>query len=191
MKGFLGFLAVVAVAAVVIGGCVVQGYNQAIELDTKVKSNWAEVDTQLQRRMDVINQVVGAVKGIAGQEQKIFLGIAEAQKAYFNASTTGEKVEAANQVESALSRLLVLNQQYPELKSNENFLKLQDTIEGTENRLSVARNHYNNSVQELDAYMRKFPTNIYASFAHIEQPKYFKAADDAKEAPKVDFSDKS
>ena len=133
-------LLVVALAA---GSCAYQGYNQAITLDENVKQQWAQVENQLQRRYDLIPNLVETVKGIAGQEQKIFLGIAEARKAYFQTQKSGtvaEKAEAATGVEQALSRLLFLQEKYPELKSNESFLKLQDELAGTENRLSVDAN---------------------------------------------------
>jgi LemA protein len=184
-------LAIVGIIVLVVllgGGCVVQGYNKAMTLDANVKEQWAQVENQLQRRYDLIPNLVATVKGVAGQEQKVFLGIAEAQKGYFQAKTVPEKAAAANEVESALSRLLVLSQQYPTLKSNESFLKLQDSIEGTENRLSVERGRYNDSVKELDVYMRQFPSSFYASLAGIKQPEYFKVPEEAKAVPKVDFN---
>jgi LemA protein len=189
MKNVLfAVIAVVVLVGLLGGGCVVSGYNRAMSLDANVKQQWAQVENQLQRRYELIPNLVATVKGEAGQEQKIFLGIAEAQKGYFQAKTVPEKAEAANQVESALSRLLVLSQQYPALKSNESFLKLQDTIEGTENRLSVERGRYNDAVKELDVYMRQFPTSFYAHLAGVTQPEYFKVPEAAKTAPKVDFS---
>lgn len=188
MKSFLlAAVVILVVIAVAIGAAVLSGYNKAMTLDADVKSNWSEVENQLQRRFDLIPNLVETVKGVAGQEQKIFLGIAKAQKSYFGAQTVGDKAAAANQLDSALSRLMVFAQQYPELKSNESFLKMQDSIEGTENRLSVARNHYNGAVQTLDVYMRQFPSSIYASLAGIEHPKYFQADEASKTAPKVDF----
>lgn len=183
-------LAVVVGLIVLVAAIVIPGYNRAMELDVSVKKQWAQVENQLQRRYDLIPNLVETTKGIAGQEQKIFLGIADAQKAYFQATgakTVAEKAEAANQVDSALSRLLILAQQYPQLKSNESFLKLQDSIEGTENRLSVERGRYNDAVGELETYMRKFPSSFYASLAGIEHPKYFEVKPEAKEVPKVDF----
>ncbi|HWA99379.1 MAG TPA: LemA family protein [Pirellulales bacterium] len=192
MKAFLGVIGVLVLIALVGGGCVMRGYNEAMTLDANVKQNWSEVENQLQRRFDLIPQLVETVKGVAGQEQKVFLGIAEAQKAYFQAGSVAQKAEAASDLQGALSRLLLLQQQYPQLKSNENFLKLQDSIEGTENRLSVARNHYNGAVQQLDVFMRQFPSSFYASLAGVEHPAYFKVTnEEAKTAPKIDFSGKS
>jgi len=183
----LGLL-VVALAA---GGCVYQGYNEAITLDESVKQHWAQVENQLQRRYDLIPNLVETVKGIAGQEQKIFLGIAEARKAYFQTQQSGtvaQKAEAANGVEQALSRLLFLQEKYPELKSNESFLKLQDELAGTENRLAVERKRYNDSVETMNVFVRRFPSNLYASIAGVKSAEYFKPPEAAKETPKVDFS---
>jgi LemA protein len=180
-------LLVVALAA---GSCAYQGYNEAITLDENVKQHWAQVENELQRRYDMIPNLVNTVKGIAGQEQKIFLGIAEARKAYFQTQKSGtvaEKAEAATGVEQALSRLLFLQEKYPELKSNESFLKLQDELAGTENRLSVERMRYNESVKTLDVFVRKFPSSLYASLAGVKAAEYFKPSEEAHETPKVDF----
>ncbi|MBI2826123.1 MAG: LemA family protein [Planctomycetia bacterium] len=182
---------VVVVIALVVGGCVYQGYNQAITLDESVKQKWAQVENQLQRRYDLIPNLVETVKGVAGQEQKVFLGIAEARKAYFQSQETGtvaERATAATGVERALSRLLFLQEQYPELKSNESFLKLQDELAGTENRLSVERQRYNDSVQTLNTFARRFPSSVYARFAGVTPAEYFQPPKAAEEPPKVDFS---
>jgi LemA protein len=179
------------IVALGVGGCAYQGYNQAITLDESVKQHWAQVENQLQRRYDLIPNLVETVKGIAAQEQKIFLGIAEARKAYFQAKDTGtvaEKAEAANGVERALSRLLFLQEKYPELKSNESFLKLQDELAGTENRLAVERKRYNESVETMNVFVRRFPSNLYAMLAGVKSAEYFKPPEEAKEAPKVDFN---
>jgi LemA protein len=180
-------LLVVALAA---GSCAYQGYNEAITLDENVKQHWAQVENELQRRYDLIPNLVETVKGIAGQEQKIFLGIAEARKAYFQTQKSGtvaEKAAAATGVEQALSRLLFLQEKYPELKSNESFLKLQDELAGTENRLAVERMRYNESVKTLDVFVRRFPSSLYASLAGVKSAEYFKPPEAAQETPKVDF----
>ncbi|HVX63114.1 MAG TPA: LemA family protein [Pirellulales bacterium] len=174
------------------GGCVFQGYNHAIGLDEEVKQRWAQVENQLQRRYDLIPNLVNTVKGFAGQEQKVFLGVAEARKSYFQAQESGtvaEKARAAGDVERTLSRLLMLQETYPELKSNESFLKLQDELEGTENRLSVERKRYNDSVQVLNTYVRRFPGTFFAGLAGVSSAEYFKVEAAAKETPKVDFSE--
>lgn len=183
----LAILGIVILVVVLGGGCLYQGYNQAIQLDEQVKTSWAQVDNQLQRRYELIPNLVATVKGVAGQEEKIFLGIAKSREAYFQAKTVPQQAEAAEGVERALSRLLLLRETYPELKSNEAFLKLQDQLEGTENRLSVERMRYNEAVQTLNTYTRQFPSSIYASFAGVGPAEYFEIDEAAREAPKVDF----
>jgi len=191
MQKLIAVGVVVLLLAVAIGGCAVTGYNQAIVIDEGVKQKWAQVENVLQRRYDLIPNLVETVKGVAAQEQTVFLGIAEARKAYFQArdtGTVGEQAAAASGVERALSRLLVLQEQYPQLKSNESFLKLQDELAGTENRVAVERKRYNESVQELNTFVRRFPTSLYASLAGVKEADYFEVPPEAKQAPKVDFS---
>jgi len=169
------------------GGCVYSGYNQVITYDEAVKSQWAQVENQLQRRFELIPNLVETVKGVAKQEQKIFLGVAEARKAYFQANTINEKARAAGGLEGALSRLLLLREAYPQLKSDQSFLKLQDQLEGTENRLSVERKRYNDAVRELNTYIRKLLGRFYASLAGIEQAEYFEIQEAARATPQVKF----
>jgi LemA protein len=193
MKPLMAVGVGVLLLALLVGGCAFQGYNQAITLDEAVKNQWAQVENQLQRRYDLIPNMVATVKGDTEQEKAVFLGIAEAQKSYFqyqHATTTAERAESANQVEGALSRLLVLQQQYPQLRSTELFLKLQDTLEGTENRVSVERRNYNDVVQTLNSWARRFPNTLWASLAGVKEASYFKIDEAAKTVPKVDFSDK-
>ncbi len=175
-------------ALVLMGGCTVyNGYNKVITLDEGVKSQWAQVENQLQRRFELIPNLVQTVKGIAGQEEKIFLGVAEARKSYFQANTVNEKARAAGGFESALSRLLVLRETYPELKSDKSFLKLQDQLEGTENRLAVERKRYNDTVRVLNTFSRKLLGSFYAGLAGVEKAEYFEIGEEAKTAPKVEF----
>lgn len=169
------------------GGCVYNGYNRAITFDESVKSQWAQVENQLQRRFELIPNLVETVKGIAGQEEKIFLGVAEARKAYFQAGNINEKARAAGGFEAALSRLLVLRETYPDLKSDQSFLKLQDQLEGTENRLSVERKRYNDAVRTLNTFTRKLLGRFYAGLAGVEQAEYFEVGEEAKATPKVKF----
>ncbi len=190
MKPLLIAGLVVLCFVLLVGGCVYSGYNRAIRLDEDVKNRWSQVDNQLQRRYDLIPNLLATVKGTAGQEQKIFLGIAEARKAYFQADNVNDKARAASQMETALSRLLVFSENYPQLKSNEAFLKLQDQLEGTENRLTVARQNYNEAVRTLNTMTRQFPGSIYASLAGVKEAEYFQIDKAAREAPKVDFSEK-
>lgn len=182
----------VLVGGLLLGGCLVySGYNQAIALDEGVKSQWAQVENQLQRRYELIPNLVESVKGMTGQEQEIFLGIAKSREAYFNANSRSEKINAATGLESALSRLLVLRETYPELKSNESFMKLQDSLEGTENRLAVERMRYNESVKTLNTFRRKLMGRIYAGLAGVKEAEYFEISEEARAAPKVDFSEKA
>ncbi len=188
-KILLIVLGVVVVLMLVVGGSVYSGYNEAITLDEEVKSSWAQVENQLQRRFELIPNLVETVKGVAKQEKDVFLGIAASRKAYFQASTIGEKARAAGGFESALSRLLVLQENYPQLKSNESFLKLQDQLEGTENRLSVERMRYNDSVKALNIFTRKLLGRLYAGLADVEKAEYFEISEAARTAPKVRFGE--
>lgn len=185
----IGVVVVVLLIALGVGAALLSGYNYVIGLDEAVNNRWAQVRNQLQRRYDLIPNLVETVKGVAGQEQKVFLGIAEARKAYFQADTVPEQAAAASQLERALSRLLVLREAYPELKSNEAFLKLQDTLEGTENRVAVERGRYNDAVRDLNQYVRRFPGRLYASLAGVHEAEYFEIAPEAETPPKVDFSE--
>ena len=190
MKALLIVLGVLAAVVLLGGGCVYTGYNKAVGLDEQVGADWAQVENQLQRRFDLIPNLIATVKGIAGQEEKIFLGVAEARKAYFQAGSVSEKAKAAGQVESALSRLLLLRESYPQLKSNESFLKLQDQLEGTENRLAVVRKRYNESVRALNTYTRQLLGRTFCNMAGVEAAEYFKIEEAAREVPKVNFGDK-
>lgn len=183
-------LVVVVGSAILVGGCVYSGYNRAVSLDENVKSAWAQVESQLQRRYELLPNLIETVKGVAGQESNIFLGIAEARKAYFQSKggSVGERARSAGMYESALSRLLVLRETYPELKSNESFLKLQDELAGTENRLAVERKRFNDTVKQLNSFTRKITGRFYSSLAGVEPAEYFKISDEARTTPKVDFS---
>ncbi|RJP35659.1 MAG: LemA family protein [Phycisphaerales bacterium] len=175
------------VGVLIVGGCAYSGYKNVIGLDEAVKSQWAQVDNQLQRRFELVPNLVATVKGFAAHEQEVFESIANARAAYAGAQSTGQKAEAAGMFESALSRLLVIQERYPELRSNESFLKLQDSLEGTENRLAVARMDYNEAVRAINARIRAVPGKWYASWAGVEQAEYFEAPQQAREVPKVDF----
>lgn len=163
-------------------------YNTAVNLEETVHKQWAQVDNALQRRFDLIPSLVETVKGAGIQEQKVFLGIAEARQGYFSAKSTADKAVAAGTLESALSRLLMFKEEYPQLRSNENFLKLQDSIEGSENRLSVERGKYNERVAGLNQFIRGFPSSFFASLAGVEKAEYFEIPEEAKAVPKVNFT---
>ncbi len=187
-KVLMLILAALFGACLFVGCGVYNGYNRAITLDENVKSKWAQVENQLQRRFELIPNLIETVKGFAGQEEKIFLGVAEARKSYFQAKSISQKAKAASGFESALSRLLVLRESYPQLKSNESFLKLQDELAGTENRLAVERMRYNETVKLLNTFTRRLLGRLYASLAGVEKAEYFEISEEARTAPKVDFS---
>lgn len=186
-------LAVVAIAVLgfcVVGGCMWQGYNKAISLDEGVKKEWAEVENQLQRRFDLVPNLVETVKGYASHETEVFGRIAEARESYFQAKESGDvagQVKASNSLGGALSRLLLLKENYPNLKANESFLTLQSQLEGTENRLTVARKRYNDAVFQLNRYVRGFAGRLIASIAKVNRAEPFEVAEEARAAPQVDF----
>ena len=171
----------------VVGGKLISGYNNVVAMDENVKGKWAQVENQLKRRFDLIPNLVETVKGYAVHEKELFENIAEARTKYFQAKTLKDKVEGANRLEGVLSRLLVLKETYPQLKANESFLKLQDSLEGTENRIAVERKRYNDSVQLLNTYIRTFVGRLYASFAGVSNAEYYEIPEAQKTAPKVKF----
>ena len=166
---------------------VVNGYNNAISMDENVKAKWAQVENQLKRRYDLIPNLVETVKGYAAHEKELFEHIADARTKYFQANTVKDKIQASNQLEGVLSRLLLLQEQYPQLKANESFLKLQDSLEGTENRISVERKRYNEAVQILNTYRRTVFGRFFAALAGVSGAEYYEIPEAEKEAPKVKF----
>lgn len=189
MKSFLPLVIVIVLVVLALGGCAMSGYNRVIGMDEQVKSAWAQVENQLQRRFDLIPNLVETVKGVAQQEKDVFIGVAQARNQFDKAETVNEKAAAASMVERALGRLIAVREAYPELKSNESFLKLQDQLEGTENRIAVERGRYNDAARNLNAYVRAFPGTIWASLAGVQQAEYFNVTNEsAKEAPEVSFS---
>jgi LemA protein len=192
MKIVLAIIAVIVAVVVVVGVAVGLGYvshrNQMVTLNEAIKSNWAQVDVVLQRRADLIPNLVETVKGFAAHEETVFGDIAKARSALMNAQTPQDKIAANGQLDGALSRLLVIVENYPQLKSNENFLRLQDELAGTENRIAVERKRYNDSLQTYNTYIGQFPNNIYASWAGFKRnDAYFQASQASREAPKVEF----
>lgn len=173
----------------IVGGCTLYGsYKTAISLDEGVKTAWADVSTDLQRRYDLIPNIVETVKGYAKHEKDIVDNIANARTQYFNAKTPGEKAEAAGSFGQTLSRLLVLQEKYPDLKANQNFMTLMDQLEGTENRVAEKRRRYNEAVKELNTHIRGPIGSITAGWAGVTAAERFEAAEAAKEAPKVNFT---
>lgn len=183
-------LAILAVFVVIGIGIVVWGigqYNTVIALDEQVKAQWAQVDNQLKRRYDLIPNLVETVKGYATHEKELFENIANARTKYFQAQAPKDKIQASNQLEGVLSRLLVLKETYPQLKANESFLKLQDTLEGTENRIAVERKRYNDTAQILNTYRRSVFGKIIAAVANVNEAAYYNIPEGEKATPKVNF----
>ena len=187
VKIALAVVAVIAVIVIGIGGWGVGQYNKVITLDEQVKAQWAQVDNQLKRRYDLIPNLVETVKGYATHEKQLFENIAEARTKYFQAPTTAQKIQASNQLEGVLSRLLVLKETYPQLKANESFLKLQDSLEGTENRIAVERKRYNEVAKLLNEYRRGIPGSWFAAIAGVQPAAYYEIAATEKATPKVKF----
>jgi LemA protein len=176
--------AVVAVAAVGLSGC---SYNRFVSQDEAIKAQWAQVENQLQRRNDLIPNLVQTVRGTAQQEQTVFGQIADSRAKLAGARTPQETINAANEQSAALARLLVVVENYPQLRSNDSFNRLMDELSGTENRLAVERMRYNERVQEYDTLRRRFPSNITARVFGFEDHPYFNAPKEAESVPRVDF----
>ena len=188
MKVLLGVLAVIVLLVLVVGGSLVGSRNELVTEKNAVDGAWAQVDVALERRADLIPNLVETVKGFAKQELAVMQAVADARAALGSARTPAERIAANGQIDSALSRLLVVVENYPNLKSNENFLRLQDELAGTENRIAVERRKYNEIVQQYNTDIEIFPKNIAASmFGFHRNDAYFKAEAAAKEAPKVKF----
>ena len=163
--------------------------NQMVTKNETIKAAWSQVDIVLQRRADLIPNLVETVKGFALQEQTVFGDIAKARSRLLSANTPSDKIAANQQLDGALGRLLVVVENYPELKSNENFLRLQDELAGTENRIAVERKRYNDALQDYNTFIGLFPNSIWAGMAGFKRnDAYFAASEGAKTAPKVDFS---
>jgi LemA protein len=190
-SGIKAVLIVLAVIAVIAIGIIMYGvgqYNHVIAMDEQVKSQWAQVENQLKRRYDLIPNLVETVKGYAKHERELFENIANARTKYFQAATVKDKIQASQQLEGVLSRLLMLREAYPQLKANESFLKLQDSLEGTENRIAVERKRYNDDVRTLNTYRRTVFGRFFASLAGVNEAQYYEVPETEKEAPKVKFN---
>jgi LemA protein len=181
-------LVIVVLLAFWIGGTFVGHRNEMVRKRETVNAAWSQVDVVLQRRSDLIPNLVQTVKGFATHEEKVFGDIAAARAAMAGAKTPEEKIAANSQIDSALSRLLVVVENYPQLRSNENFLRLQDELAGTENRIAIERRRYNETVQDYNTYISLFPNNIVAGISGFTRnDAYFKTEEGARQAPKVDF----
>ena len=187
LKIVLIILGITVLFMIIMGGKLIAGYNQVIAMEENVKGKWAQVENQLKRRYDLIPNLVETVKGYAKHEKEIFENIAQARTQYFKAQDFKGKIQSANRLESALSRLLVLQERYPDLKANQSFLRLQDSLEGTENRIAVERKRFNDAVQILNTYIRTFFGRFYAMLAGVEPADYYEIPESEKQAPKVKF----
>jgi LemA protein len=162
-------------------------YNTLVTMDEGVKAAWAQVENQLQRRYDLIPNYVETVKGYAAHEKEVFLKVTEARSKVAGAKTINDKIQANNQLSSALSRLLVVVERYPDLKANANFIRLQDELAGTENRIAVERRRFNETVRLFNTKLRRFPTNMIAGMFGFEKAAFFEVPQERQEAPKVKF----
>lgn len=196
MKKILIPVAIIAILAVLIYAKAVSAYNQFVQAEETINGQWAEVETQYQRRADLIPNLVNTVKGYADFEQETLTGVVEARAKATSVQIdptqlTPEKLaefqQAQDQLSGALSRLLVSVEKYPDLKANQNFLELQAQLEGTENRISVARKKFNESVMEYNKSIRTFPNNLFAGWYGFAAKGYFEAAAGAENAPTVQF----
>jgi LemA protein len=186
-------IVVLVVVALLIGlfafGQYVSVKNTLVSKNEAVKASWSQVDIVLQRRADLIPNLVETVKGYATQEQVVFGDIAKARSALLSAGSPQEKMAANGQLDGALGRLLVITENYPQLRSNENFLRLQDELAGTENRIAVERKRYNDTLRDYNTYVQQFPNSFFAGFAGFKPNEaYFEAAEGSRAVPKVNFS---
>ncbi len=183
------FLITIVVLILLAGGMYVNTKNTLVAKNEAVKSTWAQVDVVLQRRADLIPNLVETVKGITKQEQTLFGEIAQARSQLLSASTPADKIAANQRVDGALGRLLAIAENYPQLKSNENFLRLQDELAGTENRIAVERKNYNDTLQDYNTYVQQFPNSLFAKWAGFKKnDAYFAASEASRAVPKVNFS---
>jgi len=188
MKAVLIVLGVLLLIVLLVGGSLMGTRNQLVVLRESVNGAWSQVDVDLQRRADLIPNLVETVKGYAKQEQEVFGAIANARSALLNARNPQEKIAANQSLDSAIGRLLVVVENYPQLRSNENFLRLQDELAGTENRIAQSRRRYNEAVQRYNTEIEKFPNNIAATlFGFQRNDAYFRSDPAARTAPSVKF----
>jgi LemA protein len=187
IKTLLIVIGVIVVIGIIIISWGIGNYNRAVTMDEGVDSQWAQVENQLKRRYDLIPNLVETVKGYASHEKELFENIAKMRTLYFQAKTVGQKIKASQGLEGVLSRLLLLKEAYPQLKANESFLKLQDSLEGTENRIAVERKRYNDAVRAVNTYRRTVFGRFFAAMAGVEEGEYYEPPEAEKALPKVKF----
>ena len=181
-------LIIIGVTAIIIISAFISTYNSVVSKHETITAKWAQVDNQLQRRNDLIPNLVNTVKGYAAHEKGVFEAVTNARSQWAKAGTIEEKVKAAGSLDSALSRLLFVAENYPDLKANDTFLKLMDELSGTENRIAVERMRYNEAVRDYNVTVRMFPGNIIAGFyGYKPASEYFKSEEGAKRVPEVKF----
>jgi len=183
----LAAVGVIVLGAIIIAVSLVGIYNSLVTKSQAVDAQWSQVETQYQRRYDLIPNLVNSVKGMMQQEQTVFLAIAEARTKYGAAQTVNEKAVAAGEVETALGRLLAVIENYPDLKSSQNVTQLMDELAGTENRISVERRRFNDLVRDYNTQIKTFPTNMLAGMFGFSDKQYFQSVSGAETAPKVEF----
>src|ERR1700727_1414363 len=182
MKAVLGIVAVIVIIALIAGGMYVSAKNQMVTLNEQVKSSWSQVDVQLQRRADLIPNLVETVKGFTKEESTVFGDIANARAGLLNAQGPEAKIAANGTLDSAFGRLLALTENYPQLRSSDQFMRLQDELSGTENRIAVARKRYNDALQDYNTFVLQFPNSIWAGMAGYSQnTAYFTASPAAQQ----------
>ncbi|MGE7673527.1 LemA family protein [Lysinibacillus sp. NPDC094403] len=187
MKKIFGPIGIIVIILVVLALLFIPKYNSLVTAEESVVSKWAQVENQLQRRYDLIPNLVESVKGYANHEKEVIASITEARAQMGSAHSPKEQAVANDALNGALSRLLVVVENYPNLKADANFRQLMDELAGTENRLAVAREDYNNEVQAFNKTVKRFPGNLIAGMFGFEQKEYFKAAAGAEKAPSIDF----
>ena len=187
IKILLIVLGIILLFGIIVFSSIKGTYNSLVTLDEGVKAAWAQMENQLQRRYDLIPNYVETVKGYAKHEKELFVKVTEARSKVGGAASIPDKIKANNQLSGALSRLMLVVERYPELKANQNFIRLQDELAGTENRIAVERRRYNETVKTLNIKVRSFPTNILAGMFGFEKAAFFEVPEAAKAVPKVEF----
>lgn len=183
------FMVVIVILILIVAGSYYSIKNTLVQKNEAVKSAWSQVDVVLQRRADLIPNLVETVKGITKQEQAVFGEIAEARSRLLSSSTPEQKIAANGDLDRGLGRLLALAENYPQLRSSENFLRLQDELAGTENRIAVERKRYNDTLQDYNTYVQQFPASFFAAGMGFKpNSAYFSAPEGSRAVPKVDFS---
>jgi LemA protein len=184
MQGLTRRIGMLMLVAAAVSGC---GYNTMVQMKEGIDAAWAQVENQLQRRNDLIPNLVEVTRGYAQHEREVFGRLADARARMLSAGTRDEKIDAANELSGALGRLLALAERYPDLKANQQFARLSDELAGTENRIAVERMRYNDAVRSYNTYIRSIPQLLYARATGFEPQKYFEAPGEAKQVPRVDF----